>query len=161
MTSVHDIDDSFICDIILSAVGAVSHDSGVALPLGFFFVLEICMTSELRRRRGETVTGTSGVAISVFALVLERRRDDVEVSAGGVAAWFLELRRVGIDAGGGLTVLVLDEVLRRWFETEVLAEIVVDSSGVELFTLGELRRARFLAGSDSASSTDCRVSDTD
>lgn len=88
--SVHGIDDSFICDIILSAVGAVSHDSGVALPLGFFFVLELGMTSELRRRRGETVTGTSEVAVSVFALFLERCRDDAEVGAGGVVAWSLE-----------------------------------------------------------------------
>lgn len=164
--SVHGIDDSFICDIILSAIGAVSHDSGVALPLGFFFVLELGMTSELRRRRGETVTGTSGVATSVFALFLERRRDDVEVGAGGVAAWFLERRRVEVDAGGGLAVLVLDdEVLRRWSATEVLAEIVVDSSGsgVKLSALGELCRARFLVepGSASASSTDCKVSDAD
>lgn len=88
--SAHGSNDSFICDIILSAVGAVSHDSGVALPLTFFFVLELGMTSELRRRRGETVIGASEVVISVFALGLDRRPDDAEIGGGGVAACLLE-----------------------------------------------------------------------
>lgn len=156
--SDHDIDASFIWDIILSALGAVSHDSGVGLPWGFFFALEVVgMTPELRRRRGERLTGTSGVSASVFVLFLARRRDDFEVCAGGVAAWSLESRLVWIDAGGGLTVFVRDEALRRWFETEVLVEIMLDGSGVGLFALRDLCRARFLADPCSAFSTDCRV----
>lgn len=164
--SNHDTDSvSFICDIILSAVDAVSHESGVALPLGFFFVLVLAlalalgMTSELRRRRGETVTVAwgSGVAVSVFMLALERRRDDDAVGAG-VTDRFLERRRFEADVAGGVVILALDEALRYCVETEVPAESVLDSSGLELFILGELCRARFVAEPMSSSSTDCKVS---
>lgn len=63
---------SFICDMILSAKGAVSHDLGVGLP--FFFVMGLGFTSELRRRRGETGAADDGVAVST--LVFEFRRDE-------------------------------------------------------------------------------------
>lgn len=159
--SNHDIDSvSFICDIILSAVGAVSHESGVALPWGFFFVLVLGrgMTSELRRRRGETVTVArgSGVAVSVLVLALERRRDDDAVGAG-VTDWSLERRRFEADIAGGVVLLALDEALRDGIETEVLTESVLERSGLGLFVFGELCRARFGTEPRSVSSTDCKV----
>lgn len=111
--------------------------------------LELGLTSELRRRRGETQAADCGEAISFLVLAFECRRDE-EGPALAVS---------GLDEGGGeLARAFLAEELRSWRELEATAVATVDGCGVEIFALGRLWRARFGAGGCLASFFDFRFS---